>query len=61
VWFEFKPGKNPSWNLHEIDNNSGAGLNFIVEDITKDGLLDIVISNKKGVYVFENKMKKKGR
>ena len=61
VWFEFKPGKNPSWNQHEIDNNSGAGLNFIVEDITKDGLLDIVISNKKGVYVFENKMKKKSR
>jgi hypothetical protein len=61
VWFEFKPGKNPSWNQHEIDNNSGAGLNFIVEDITKDGTLDIVISNKKGVYVFENKMKKKTR
>jgi hypothetical protein len=61
VWFEFKPGKNPSWNQHEIDNNSGAGLNFVVEDITKDGLLDIVISNKKGVYVFENKMKKRNR
>ena len=61
VWFEFKPGKNPSWLQHEIDNSSGAGLNFIVEDITKDGLLDIVISNKKGVYVFENKMKKKAR
>jgi hypothetical protein len=61
AWFEFTPGKNPSWKEHQIDNNSGAGLNFIVEDITKDGLLDIVISNKKGVYVFENKLKKRNR
>lgn len=61
VWFEFKPGKIPSWKEHEIDNNSGAGLNFIVEDITKDGRIDIVISNKKGVFVFENNMKKKSR
>jgi hypothetical protein len=61
AWFEFKPGTNPSWKQHEVDNNSGAGLNFIAEDITNDGQIDIVISNKKGVYVFENKMKKKSR
>lgn len=61
AWFEFKPGTSPSWEEHEIDNNSGAGLNFIAEDITKDGRIDIVISNKKGVFVFENKMKKRGR
>ena len=59
AWFEFKPGNSPSWTQHQIDNNSGAGLNFITEDITKDGRIDIVISNKKGVFVFENKMKKK--
>lgn len=61
VWYEFKPGKNPSWLLHEIDNNSGAGLNFVAEDITKDGLIDIVVSNKKGVFVFENQTKKTRR
>jgi hypothetical protein len=60
VWVEFKLGKTPSWELHEIDNNSGSGLNMVTEDITKDGLIDIVISNKKGVFLFENKMKKKG-
>lgn len=59
AWFEFKPGSNPSWTQHIVDNNSGAGLNFITEDITRDGRVDIVISNKKGVFVFENKMKKK--
>jgi hypothetical protein len=61
VWVEFKLGKNPSWELHEIDNNSGSGLNMVTEDITKDGLIDVIISNKKGVFLFENEMKKKGR
>ncbi|HEX6226371.1 MAG TPA: VCBS repeat-containing protein [Chryseolinea sp.] len=61
AWFEFMPGKKPTWKMHEIDNNSGSGLNLVVEDMTKDGLLDIVISNKKGVFLFENQMKKRAR
>jgi hypothetical protein len=61
AWYEFKPGKDPSWTEHQIDNNSGSGLNLIAEDITKDGLIDIVVSNKKGVFVFENQTKKKER
>jgi hypothetical protein len=61
AWYEFTPGKTPSWKRHDIDNDSGAGLNFVVNDITSDGLLDIVISNKKGVYVFENQTKKTRR
>jgi hypothetical protein len=52
-WFEYKPGKNPSWVPHLIDNNSGAGLNFVVQDINNDKRADIIISNKKGVYIFE--------
>ena len=61
AWYEFKPGKIPSWELHEIDNNSGAGLNFFAGDITRDRLIDFVVSNKKGVFVFENQAKKKQR
>jgi hypothetical protein len=61
VSIEFNFGKVPSWKFHEIDNNSGSGLNLITEDISKDGLIDIVISNKKGVFFFENITKKKGR
>lgn len=56
-WFEFKPGKEPFWEAHEIDNDSGAGLHIVTQDITKDGSIDIVISNKKGVFVFERMMK----
>lgn len=52
-WFEFIPGKTPQWIPHEIDNNSGIGNSFVVSDINKDGLLDIITSNKKGVYFFE--------
>jgi hypothetical protein len=52
-WFEFIPGKNPSWIPHLIDSNSGVGLSFVVQDINKDNKKDIIISNKKGVFFFE--------
>ncbi|WP_153799751.1 FG-GAP repeat domain-containing protein [Foetidibacter luteolus] len=52
-WFEFKPGKTPQWIPHEVDNNSGIGNRFVVTDLNKDGLPDIVTSNKKGTYYFE--------
>jgi hypothetical protein len=53
-WFEYLPGKVPQWIPHEIDNNSGVGNNFVVSDINKDGLIDIITSNKKGVFFFEH-------
>lgn len=56
-WFEFIPGKEPYWVAHEIDNGSGAGLNIATEDMTGDGLTDIVIANFKGVFLFENRTK----
>lgn len=52
-WFEFKPGKKPVWIPHKIDDDSGSGLNVVTNDVNKDGLMDIVIANKKGVYFFE--------
>lgn len=52
-WFEFTPGTAPFFTPHEIDNNSGSGLNIVAQDMTNDGNVDIAISNKKGVFVFE--------
>jgi hypothetical protein len=54
-WFELlKDGKNkPVWVRHLIDDTSGVGIQFVTEDMNKDGLLDIVIGNKNGVFYFE--------
>jgi hypothetical protein len=54
-WFEFKPGPNPVWIPHLIDDDSGVGLQVLVQDITGDGLKDIIVSNKKGLFIFEAK------
>jgi hypothetical protein len=37
----------------EIDDQSGIGTQFTVTDFNGDGLLDIVTSNKKGVFILE--------
>ena len=52
-WFEFNPDREPYFTMHEIDNDSGSGLNIVAEDLTGDNAIDIAISNKKGVFVFE--------
>ena len=52
-WYEFVPGKNPKWIPHLVDDNSGIGNNFQVQDINNDKHTDIIISNKKGVFFFE--------
>ncbi len=49
-WYEFTPGKAPFWIEHEIDDDSGVGLNIVTRDMNNDGLTDIVIANKKGVF-----------
>lgn len=53
VWLEYRSGKQPTWIPHVIDNDSGVGLNNMVEDVNGDGLPDVVIANKKGVFYFE--------
>lgn len=56
-WYEFVPGKNPAWVPHLIDDNSGVGVHVVVEDINRDQLLDVVVANKKGVFVFHQQRK----
>ena len=52
-WYEMKREKDgPAWVRHDIDFDSGVGLQFQVADLNGDGRLDIVTSNKKGVFIF---------
>ena len=53
-WFEAKKGSDGmiSFTPHLIDDDSGIGTQFSVIDLNGDGLLDIVVSNKKGTHAF---------
>ncbi|HEX5103707.1 MAG TPA: VCBS repeat-containing protein [Pirellulaceae bacterium] len=53
-WFELsrEEGK-PVWTKHQFDHDSGVGTQFEVADVNGDGLLDVVTSNKKGTFYFE--------
>jgi hypothetical protein len=54
LWFELKrENGKPVWKEHEIDHNSGVGTQFEVSDVNGDKLLDVVISNKRGVFYLE--------
>jgi hypothetical protein len=54
-WFEAKRAKDGQTRfvIHRIDDDSGVGTQFVVADINGDKLPDIVVANKKGVFVFE--------
>lgn len=53
-WLEYDPERkpNPKWTEHHIDSDSGVGLNIHIEDMNSDGLPDILIANKKGIFLF---------
>jgi hypothetical protein len=54
-WFEAgrDAGGKVSFTPREVDDQSGIGTQFVVADFNGDGLLDIVTSNKKGVFLLE--------
>ena len=55
-WFELRlDAGRPGWIRHQFDHDSGPGTQFVLSDVNADGLMDVVSSNKKGVYYFQQK------
>ncbi|MDX1946304.1 MAG: VCBS repeat-containing protein [Pirellulaceae bacterium] len=53
-WFELRRDNGKAgWVANLIDHDSGVGTQFEVADLSGDKLLDIAISNKKGVFYFQ--------
>jgi hypothetical protein len=55
-WFELKRDDKGNANFipHKIDIDSGVGTQIATVDLNKDKKTDIIISNKKGTFVFIN-------
>jgi hypothetical protein len=52
-WFKLtRNGGKAEFVPHLIDSDSGIGRRIITMDLNKDGRIDIVVGNKKGLFVF---------
>jgi hypothetical protein len=45
----------PYWIPHLVGDDSGVGMQVVVEDYNDDGKMDIITGNKKGLFIFEQK------
>jgi FG-GAP-like repeat len=56
-WFQIKRGPNNQVDFvpHLIDKESGVGTQVTPGDVNGDKKMDVVVSNKKGVFVFLQK------
>jgi hypothetical protein len=57
VLYWFKLTRDPAtkavtFTPHLIDNDSGVGTKFLVTDLNNDGLPDIAVANKRGIFSF---------
>jgi len=56
VLYWFKTARNSDGTVefipYKIDSNSGVGRQISTGDLNKDGKIDIVVGNKKGVFAF---------
>ncbi len=60
LWFELQRDNGKvRWTRHQIDDDSGVGYQISVGDIDGDRNPDIVTSNKKGVFLFRNRLSRR--
>jgi hypothetical protein len=53
VYYAIRPG--PVFERHLIDDDSGIGTGFYAGDADGDGKTDIAVSNKKGLFFFQQR------
>ena len=55
-WFELKrEGGTVKWLPHLIDSDSGVGTQVMAADVNGDGKPDVIVGNKKGLFVHTRK------
>lgn len=55
-WFELQRGAaGATFVPHLIDDDSGAGCNFVARDVTGDGKVDVFTTNKRGTFLHVQK------
>jgi hypothetical protein len=58
-WFELKRNKEGvEFIPHQIDDNSGVGTQVTGVDLNGDGLPDVLVANKKGIFLHLSQPKK---
>ena len=58
-WFQLQRSATGAVNYvpHLVDDNSGTGTEIKAQDFNGDGLKDLLVGNKHGVYVFRHRVK----
>ena len=56
-WYKIVPrrGKPPQLIRHVIDDQSGVGTQFVTLDLDGNDRIDVLVSNRKGVYLFRQR------
>jgi hypothetical protein len=59
-WFKLARGADKSVDFipYQIDDDSGIGTQVVAGDLNRDGLPDVVVGNKKGVFVHLHQARK---
>jgi len=59
-WFELRRDKEKGVQFipHVIDDNSGVGTQVAAVDLNGDGIPDVIVGNKKGIFVFLSEPRK---
>ena len=58
LWFEIRreSGGKASFIPHLIDDDSGVGTQVATADLNGDGRPDVIVGNKKGIFVHLNQI-----